>query len=97
MATYLVLSNWTEQGIKNVKDSPRRLDAGREMARTFGVEVTDFYMTLGAYDMVARLEAPSDEAVAKYILALCSTGVVRTTTLKAFGEAQYREIIQALP
>ena len=97
MATYLVLSNWTEQGIKNVKDSPRRLDAGKEMARTFVVEVTDFYMTLGAYDMVARLEAPSDEAVAKYVLALCSGGAVTTTTLKAFTEPQYRDIIQALP
>jgi uncharacterized protein with GYD domain len=97
MATYLVLSNWTEQGIKDVKESSRRLDAGRELARTFGVEVNDFYMTLGAYDMVARLEAPNDEAVAKYILALCSGGAVRTTTLKAFTEAQYREIIQALP
>jgi uncharacterized protein with GYD domain len=97
MATYLVLSNWTEQGIKDVKESSRRLDAGRELARTFGVEVTDFYMTLGAYDMVARLEVPNDEVVAKYILALCSGGAVRTTTLKAFTEAQYREIIQALP
>jgi uncharacterized protein with GYD domain len=93
MATYLVLSNWTEQGIKDVKESPRRLDAGRELARTFGVEVTDFYMTMGAYDAVARLEAPSDEAVAKYILALCSGGAVRTTTLKAFTEPQCREII----
>jgi uncharacterized protein with GYD domain len=97
MATYLVLCNWTEQGIKNVKDSPRRLDAGRETARSFGVEIIDFYMTMGAYDMVARLEAPSDEAVAKYILALGSGGAVRTTTLKAFTEPQYREIIQALP
>jgi uncharacterized protein with GYD domain len=97
MATYLVLSHWTEQGIKDVKESPRRLDAGRALARTFGVEITDFYMTMGEYDMVARLEAPSDEAVAKYILALCSGGAVRTTTLKAFPEAQYKEIIQALP
>ena len=97
MATYLVLSHWTEQGIKDVKESPRRLDAGRELARTFGVEVTDFYMTLGAYDMIARLEAPSDEAVAKYIIALSSGGAVRITTLKAFTEAEYREIIQALP
>jgi uncharacterized protein with GYD domain len=73
------------------------LDAGRELARTFGVEVTDFYMTLGAYDMVARLEAPSDEAVARYIIALGSSGAVRTTTLKAFTEAEYREIIRGLP
>ena len=97
MATYVVLCNWTEQGIKNIKESPQRLDAGRETARLFGVEITDVYMTMGEYDMVARLEAPSDEAIAKYILGLGSGGAVRTTTLKAFTEPQYREIIQALP
>jgi uncharacterized protein with GYD domain len=97
MATYWILVNWTEQGIKNVKESPRRLDAGRELARQFGVELKDFYMTIGPYDMLTRIEAPGDDAVAKFVLALSSGGNVRTTTLKAFPEAEYREIIKALP
>jgi uncharacterized protein with GYD domain len=97
MATYWILVNWTEQGIKNVKESPRRLDAGRELAQKFGVELKDFYMTIGPYDMLTRVEAPGDDAVAKFVLALSSGGNVRTTTLKAFSEAQYREIIKALP
>ena len=63
--------------IKNIEESPQRLDAGRETARLFGVEITDVYMTMGEYDMVARLEAPSDEAIAKYILGLGSRGAGR--------------------
>ena len=97
MATYFALASWTEQGIKNIKESPRRLDAARELARKFGVELKDFYMTIGPYDMVVRLEAPDDGAVAKFILALCSGGAVKTTTLKAFTEAEYREVVGALP
>lgn len=97
MATYLVLANWTEQGIKGVKESPRRLDAARELARSLGVEVKEFYLTMGAYDMVVRLEAASDEAVAKLALVLGSGGNLRTVTLKAFGEAEYREIVGSLP
>ena len=97
MATYWILVNWTEQGIKNVKESPRRLDAGRELGKKFGVELKDFFMTIGPYDMLSRVEAGSDEAVAKFVLALCSGGNIRTTTLKAFPETEYREIIKALP
>jgi uncharacterized protein with GYD domain len=76
MATYIVLMNWTEQGIKNVKDSPKRLD--------------------GPYDAVAVLEAPNDEALAKFALATGATGSVRTTTLKAYPEDAYRKIMAAL-
>jgi len=97
MASYIVLTSWTEQGIRNVKESPRRLDAARELAKTLGVELREFYMTIGAHDMVVRLEAPDDGAAAKFILALAQGGAVRTTTLKAFTEAEYREIIGALP
>ncbi|HEY3179322.1 MAG TPA: GYD domain-containing protein [Casimicrobiaceae bacterium] len=96
MPTYILLSNWTEQGIKNVKDSPKRLDAGRAMAKQHGCELTDFYMTMGPYDMVAVLDAPDDEAAARHVLALGAGGNIRTTTLKAFPEATYRSIIAEL-
>ena len=97
MATYCSLVSWTEQGIKNVKESPRRLDAARELGKKLGVKLEDFYMTIGPYDMLTRLEAPGDDAVAKFVLALSTGGNVRTTTLKAFPEKEYREIIKALP
>jgi uncharacterized protein with GYD domain len=97
MATYFALASWTEHGIKNVKESPRRLDAAKELARKFGVELKEFYMTMGPYDMLVRLEAPDDAALAKFVLALSSSGAVHTTTLKAFTEAEYRQVIGALP
>jgi uncharacterized protein with GYD domain len=96
MASYIVLINWTDQGIKNVKDSPKRLDAARELARKLGCELRDFYMTIGSYDMVAILEAPDDEAAARFALSSAAGGNIRTTTLKAFSEKTYRSIVETL-
>lgn len=96
MARYIVLLNWTDQGIKNVKDSPKRLDAAREVAKNLGGELRDFYMTIGPYDMVTVLEAPDDEAAARFSLSVGAGGNVRTTTLKALPEEAYRRVIGAL-
>jgi uncharacterized protein with GYD domain len=96
MAQYIMLADWTEQGIRNVKDSPGRLDAARQLCKKHGAEITAFFMTMGSHDMVVILQAPSDEAVAKVALALAAGGNVRTETLKAFGEAEYRQIVQTL-
>jgi uncharacterized protein with GYD domain len=96
MAKYIMLTDWTEQGIKAVKDSPKRLEAARSLAKKMGCEMKDFYMTIGAHDMVVIVEAPDDEAMAKFALSLGSGGNVRTTTLKAFSEDAYRKIIAAL-
>lgn len=97
MATYITLANYTEQGIKNIKDSPGRLDAARKLAQSMGGKFGDFYLTMGAYDIVAVTEFPDDAAAAKYALALGSAGNVRTTTLKAFPESDYRDIVKSLP
>jgi uncharacterized protein with GYD domain len=96
MGKYIMLINWTDQGIKNVKDSPKRLDAARQVARQAGCEMQDFYMTIGAFDMVTTVEAPDDAAMAKFALQLASQGNVRTTTLKAFSEEAYRGLIGGL-
>ena len=96
MAQYIVLLNWTDQGIRNVKESPKRLDAGRAAAKKLGVELKDVYMTMGDVDMVLHAEAPSDEALAKFILTLGGGGNVRTRTLKAFSEDEYRKILGSL-
>jgi len=96
MARYIELLNWTDQGVKNVKESPKRLDAARQLAKKMGCEVRDFYMTTGACDMVVIVDAPDDEAVAKFNLTLAMGGNVRTTTLKAFPEDAYRKIIGGL-
>lgn len=96
MATYVSLVNWTDQGIRSVKDSPARLDAARQLARKYGCEMTHFFLTIGTYDMVAMLQAPDDEAAARFSLALGASGSVRTTTMKAFDEESYRRIIGGL-
>jgi len=96
MARYILLVNWTDQGVKSVKDSPKRLDAARKLAETAGARLGDFYMTMGGYDMVAHVEAPDDATLAKFVLHLAGAGNVRTQTLKAFSEDEYRKILGAL-
>jgi uncharacterized protein with GYD domain len=97
MSTYIMLINFTEQGIRNVKGSPKRADAARFLAKSCGAEMKDIYLTMGVYDLVATVEAPNDQAAAKFALALGSIGNVRSTTLKAFTEQEYRNIIETLP
>jgi uncharacterized protein with GYD domain len=96
MAQYIILADWTEQGIAKVKESPKRLDAARKLAKKLGAKAGDFYMTIGKHDMLLHLEAPDDATVAKFVLSLAGGGNVRTTTLKAFSEAEYRKILAAL-
>lgn len=96
MAKYIALCSWTDQGVKNIKDSPARLDAAKGMAKKLGCEIKKFYMTMGGYDMVVVFEAPSDEVMARFTLNLASGGNIRTTTLKAFSEDSYRKVIGAL-
>ena len=92
MPTYIALLNWTGQGIKNVKDSPSRLDAGREAFKKLGVNLKETYLTMGQYDHVCIIEATDDEAFATAMLSLGAQGNVKTETLKAFTEDQYRKI-----
>lgn len=96
MTTYVVLLNWTEQGIKNVRESPKRLDAAKKVLSEMGGTFKDFYLTMGEYDMVAICEAPDDAVAARFALTLGTQGNVRTRTLKAFPEAAYRELIGTL-
>ncbi len=96
MSTYIILGSYTEKGITNMKDSPKRLDAGRQAAKGMGVDLKDFYLTMGGHDFVVIAEAPSDEAMAKFILTMGGRGFTHTTTLKAFSEAQYRSITASL-
>jgi len=97
MPTYITLLNYTQQGVENIKESPARLDAGREAVQAAGGEFISFYLTLGQYDAVIISEAPDDETVAKIALATGALGNVRTETLKAFTEEEYRQIIAGLP
>ncbi len=96
MVTYVMLLNWTDQGIRNVKDSPKRLDAVKKLAKEMGGEVKSFYMTLGVYDVVLIVEMPNNDKLASFALKLGSLGNMRSTTLKAFPEDDYRRIMAGL-
>ena len=96
MPAYVMLANWTDQGARQVKESPRRLDSAKKALAEMGGEFKSIFMTMGQYDMVIIYEAPDDAVAARFTLLLAQLGSVRTQTLKAFPEAAYREIINSL-
>ncbi|MCI0416408.1 GYD domain-containing protein [bacterium] len=96
MPTYILLLHYTEQGIKNIKDSPSRLDGVRKLFQDHGAKLKDFFLVTGQYDAVSICEAPNDEAFAKLALTIAAKGNVRTETLRAFTEDEYRKIVAGL-
>ena len=96
MATYITLSRWTAKGVKRLNESPSRLDKVREAVRAAGGEMKAFYLTMGEYDFVAVWECPDDKTYAKFALQVAAAGSVRSTTLKAFSEEEYRGILGSL-
>ena len=97
MATYVALVNFTQQGAATIKDGATRLDAAKQALRALGGDLKGWYLTLGRYDVVFVFEAPDDATAAKGLLALASQGNVRTETLRAFTEEEYRQILAGLP
>ena len=93
MATFVILLNWTDQGIKSVKDSTSRADAAQELMGSLGVELKEVYWTLGNYDVVSIAEAPDDESMTAAMLKLGSLGNVRSTTLRAFARGEFEGIL----
>lgn len=96
MATYIVLVNWTDKGAQQIKDSPKRFDAGKKALKDMGGDIKSVYLTMGDYDLVCVCEAPDDAVMARFLMQLGMLGNVRTKTLKAFPEAAYREIVATL-
>jgi uncharacterized protein with GYD domain len=96
MPTYIALSHFTEQGIRTVKDTTKRADAVKEAAKKFGASMTQIYWTLGQYDLVAVIEAPNDEAMSAFALAISGGGNIRMQTLRAFGKDEMNGILAKL-
>jgi uncharacterized protein with GYD domain len=96
MPRYVVLVNWTDQGIRNVKHTTERMDHGGELAEKHGLKLVQAYWTVGAYDMVAVFEAPDDEAISAHLLEIGSSGNVRSTTLRAYDEEEMSGILRRL-
>ena len=93
MVTYVVLAKFTDQGIRNAKESPKRADAFKKMAKTFGVTVKDIFWTQGRYDIVTVVEAPDQSCVMSLNLSLGALGNVRTETMRAFSAAEMTTIV----
>jgi len=93
MPTYIVLASFTEQGIKNVKDSPKRADAFKDGAKKAGATVKELFWTLGQYDIVAVVEAPDDATITALGLSTGRQGNVRTQTLRAFSAGEMQGIL----
>ncbi|HEY7531892.1 MAG TPA: GYD domain-containing protein [Nitrospiraceae bacterium] len=96
MPTYIIQSQWTDQGIRNVKESATRLDVGRKKLKEIGGELKAFYLTTGSYDMLAIVDVPDDATLARHLLWLGAQGNLRTQTVKAFTEEEFRGIVGQL-
>ncbi|HSD78806.1 MAG TPA: GYD domain-containing protein [Solirubrobacteraceae bacterium] len=93
MPRYIVLIDWTEQGVQNFKDSVDRYEAASGQLEGLGVRFADIYWTLGSHDIVSLVDAPDDESLAAGLLAVAGAGNIRTTTLRAFDRDQMRGVI----
>ena len=97
MATYITFINFTEQGIKTIKDLPARIAAGRQAFEANGGKLLNYYLTLGPQDAVVVYEFPDDETTASMALAQAGIGNLRTTTMRAFTEAEIPGILSKMP
>jgi uncharacterized protein with GYD domain len=97
MPTFICSLSWTDQGIRALKDAPKRAAASRELAKKMGVEIKHAYLTSGADDFLVIVETSNDDNVAKWAMALGSQGNLRTRTAKAWSEAEYLKMISELP
>ena len=96
MPNYVILLNWTDQGVKIVKDSVRRSEAFETAIEKAGGKSIGLYYTLGKHDMVAVVEAPNDEVIASVLYRTGSLGNVSTETLKAFSMSEASDIIEKI-
>ncbi|HXZ49156.1 MAG TPA: GYD domain-containing protein [Usitatibacter sp.] len=96
MATYIVLNRFTDQGIRNVRETTNRADAVRELARKFGVNTKDIYWTLGEYDVVAVFESPDEASITALTLAIGQAGNVHTQMLRALNKEEMKGVLAKL-
>lgn len=97
MLTYVTLYKYTDQGIRNIKESPSRVDQARKAVEKAGGKLKSIHLTMGQYDLVAISEWPNEEAAAAFQLATGALGNVTSETLRAFDEGEFKKIVAAIP
>src|SRR5437867_3645994 len=95
MATFIGLMKFTDQGVKTIKEMPKRVEENKKRMKEIGVEVKSWHMTLGRYDVVVVFDAPSDEAAARAALAIASQGNAHTETLRAFSLEEVSKLLSS--
>ena len=96
MPTYVVLGNFTQEGISKIKETPKGLETAQGVFKKIGGEIKHFYYTMGQYDFIAICEAPNEEAMAKALLIISGTGEIRTNTLTAISTEKAAAIFEEL-
>jgi uncharacterized protein with GYD domain len=97
MPTFVITANWTDQGVRAIKDVPKRTKAAHELGKKLGVEIKHAFVTTGDSDLLLIIEAPDGGNVSKFALAISSQGNIRTRTARAWPEAEYVKMISELP
>ncbi len=97
MTTFMMTMNITDQGIRTIKEAPKRVEAARQLGKKLGIEVKQLYLTAGESDLVAFLETSNPDAMPKFALALGSLGNVHTKTVRVWPEAEFLKIVSELP
>ncbi len=97
MPEFIILGQFTQEGIKNIKDSPKRLENAKKLMESLGGALKVFYYTLGRYDFVAITEAPDLNSALKGAMMIGGEGSVRTETLVAYPAEKGAEIIKSIP
>jgi uncharacterized protein with GYD domain len=97
MPTYIILGNFTQEGVTKIKDSPQRLEQARQLSKSLGGELKEFYYTMGQYDFVAIMDVPSNEVALQGMMTIGAIGAVRTESLVAIPADKAAEIIKKLP
>jgi uncharacterized protein with GYD domain len=94
--TYVSLFNWTDQGVRNVRDTVQRYERSQELQDKHGVRLVEIYWTVGPYDIVSVAEASDEESITAFLLELASAGNLRTTTLRAYDREEMSGILERL-
>ncbi len=97
MATHIVLARFTDQGFRNVKQSPERAKSAIALGEELGIKIWDIYWTLGTYDAVLIVDAPNEEAMTTWALSVSSLGNIRTQTMRAFSADEVNRILAKIP
>ncbi|HXK29898.1 MAG TPA: GYD domain-containing protein [Candidatus Binatia bacterium] len=97
MATYIALVNFTDQGIRHIRQTTERAKGLMNAAAKLGIKIKDIYWTMGAFDAVFTAEAPDDETMTAFAASMGSLGNIRTQTLRAFSAQEMNQILAKLP